>query len=80
MNRVYLERRIDDKHTRYYKIEYFATLFGDILLERIYGNVSYKKPTGHIKKYYSNMKDANDVFTLVLREKIKRGYIQPKGL
>ena len=34
------------KNTRYYKIDLSSTLFDEYLVERVYGNNTYKAPTG----------------------------------
>ena len=71
-----LIRFIDDVHIRYYNIEICPTLFGEILLERVYGNIRYKHPTRIIKNYFEDMRIAQKLFNKTLNEKIKKGYVE----
>lgn len=72
----HLIRFIDDVHIRYYNIEITNTLFGEILLEKVYGNIRYKNPTRIIKNYFEDIQMAQKLFKKTLNERIKRGYIE----
>ena len=42
-----------NKNERYYNISILANLFGDYIVERIFGNTRYSSPTGNLKSIYS---------------------------
>ncbi|MDA3053190.1 WGR domain-containing protein [Campylobacter sp. JMF_01 NE2] len=63
------------KNTRYYLIELSKTLFGEFELRRIYGNVNYKSKTGERVAYFSDKNLAIKAYDLILKQKIKRGYM-----
>lgn len=73
-SKIYLIRVIDTSHVRYYKIEISLTLFGEIILERTYGNVTYKKHTGKITHFLDTISEAQAHFKRICHEKIKKGY------
>jgi len=72
--RIHLIRAIDATHIRYYKLEISLTLFGEIILERTYGNVSYKRHTGKITHFLGTLDDAQARFRKIYHEKLKKGY------
>lgn len=74
MQRVSLQRTTNIGHIRYYRIELFATLFGEFVVEREYGNVKNKTPTGHKKMMYNTIEDAKEAFLMIVDLKQKKGY------
>lgn len=75
--RASLIKDTNNGNIRYYNLQVFTTLFDEYLLERIYGNIRYKSPTGVKKNYYTAITAAKEKYELLLRQKIARGY-QPK--
>ena len=75
--RASLIKDTNNGNIRYYNLEVFETLFGEYLLERIYGNIRYKAPTGVKKNYYTVITTAKEKYEFLLRQKMDRGY-QPK--
>ena len=59
---------------RYYLLKIEETLFGEFLLERVYGSMSHKKPTRVLKEYYDTWAEAKKMFDLIIKGKQKRGY------
>lgn len=47
---------------RYYLLTIEETLFGEYLLEKVYGSISHKKPTRVLKEYYDSWVDAKRIF------------------
>jgi len=74
MQRVSLHRITNIGHIRYYRVELFATLFGEFVVEREYGNAKNKTPTGHKKMMYNTIEDAKEAFLVIVDLKQKRGY------
>ncbi len=62
------------KNTRYYKIDLSATLFNEYLVERVYGNTSYKAPTGKRSNYFGSMIEAKKFIVKLIKSKQKKGY------
>ena len=60
---------------RYYLLKIEETLFGEYLLEKVYGSISHKKPTRVLKEYYDSWVEAKKMFDLVVKGKKKRGYL-----
>ena len=73
--KIILYRKVNKK-IRYYSLELTSTLFGEILLTREYGGLKNKKPTGIIKKYFSNLDDSIKAFESLIRLKQKKEYHQ----
>lgn len=59
---------------RYYLLKIEETLFGEFLLEKVYGSMSYKKPTRILKEYFSSWVEAKKMFDCLVKEKKKKGY------
>ena len=59
---------------RYYLLKIEETLFGEFLLERVYGSMSHKKPTRVLKEYYDSWVEAKKMLDGVVRGKKKKGY------
>ena len=59
---------------RYYLLRIEETLFGEFLLEKVYGSMSHKKPTRVLKEYYPSWVEAKKMFDLIIKGKQKRGY------
>ncbi|TDA63623.1 WGR domain-containing protein [Sulfuricurvum sp. IAE1] len=74
MQRITLHRITDQGHTRYYRVELFATLFGEYVVEREYGATRNKSATGQKKTEYHSLEEARSAFMVVVGEKKKKGY------
>ncbi|MFW9625240.1 MAG: WGR domain-containing protein [Sulfurospirillum sp.] len=59
---------------RYYLLKIEETLFGEYLLEKVYGSMRHKKPTRVLKEYYNSWAEAKKRFDLIIKGKQKRGY------
>ena len=59
---------------RYYLLKIEETLFGEYLLEKVYGSMSHKKPTRVLKEYYGSWVEAKKMFDGVARGKKRKGY------
>ena len=46
---------------RYYLLKIEETLFGEYLLEKVYGSMSHKKPTRVLKEYYDSWIQAKKI-------------------
>lgn len=74
MWRVTLYRKTGRGSTRYYKIEMSPTLFNGFIVEREYGNVRNRGPTGIRKNCYDSISEAEKFYTGILRQKRRKGY------
>lgn len=74
MQRIILHRITEQGHTRYYRIELFATLFGEFVVEREYGATRNKSATGHKKTEYESFDIAAEAFMIIIDQKKKKGY------
>ena len=63
-----------NSNTRYYKVELYKTIFGEFVVEGVYGNIRYKSPTGKKRMYFYTLKEAKEFFLNKIKSKIKRGY------
>ena len=59
---------------RYYLLKIEETLFGEYLLEKVYGSMSHKKPTRVLKEYYDSWVEAKKMFDNVVKAKKQKGY------
>lgn len=59
---------------RYYLLKIEETLFGEYLLEKVYGSMSNKKPTRVLKEYYDSWVEAKKKFDGIVKGKKKKGY------
>ncbi len=59
---------------RYYLLKIEETLFGEYLLEKVYGSMSHKKPTRVLKEYYDSWVEAKRIFDSVAKGKRRKGY------
>ena len=59
---------------RYYLLKIEETLFGEYLLEKVYGSMNHKTPTRIIKEYYDSWVEAKKIFDGVVKGKKKKGY------
>ena len=64
------------KNTRYYKIDLSSTLFDEYLVARVYGNNTYKAPTGKRSNYFGSLLEAKEFILKLIKSKIKKGYIE----
>lgn len=73
-HKISMHRLTDKGHMRYYKIELIATLFGQFSLEREYGNISFRAPTGRKKNVFDTIEEAKTMFRKIVLQKERRGY------
>lgn len=66
--------RLVKGRVRYYLLKIEETLFGDYLLEKVYGSMAHKKPTRVLKEYYASWVEAKKMFDGVAKGKRKKGY------
>jgi len=59
---------------RYYSLEIYKSIFGEYILEKKYGNLKNKSPTGVIREYYQNIQEVYEAYSIILNKKLKRGY------
>lgn len=59
---------------RYYSMKIYKTLFGEYLLEKRYGSLKNKSPTGIKQEYFTKREDALLAIQTKIQEKLKRGY------
>lgn len=69
--------RLVKGRVRYYLLKIEETLFGEYLLEKVYGSMSHKKPTRVLKEYYSSWVEAKKIFDAISTRKKKKGYNSP---
>ena len=60
---------------RYYLVELHPTLFGEYIVERIYGAVRNKKPSGRKVEYFNAQSEGIERFFKVLEKKERKGYV-----
>ena len=63
---------------RYYLLKIEETLFGEFLLERVYGSMSHKKPTRVLKEYYDSWVEAKKMFDFIINKVIEEFYKSDK--
>jgi len=73
-NHLLLTRSVKGR-VRYYLLKIEETLFGEYLLEKVYGSMAHKKPTRILKEYHASWGEAKKIFDLVVRGKKKKGYL-----
>lgn len=73
-NQKTLYRRVGEK-VRYYSVKIYPTLFDDFVLIREYGSVKNCKPTGRVDEYFKVFENAVVRLTVLIKQKLKRGYI-----
>ncbi len=73
MNKVILYKKVNKKE-RYYNISIHKNLFDEYVVERIYGNSSYKAPVGIVNTSFKNIDDAKIFFKFLLDKKLAKGY------
>jgi len=69
-----LTRNTDKNTKRYYEISLWENLFGEYVVERIYGNCSYKTPTGMKKDFFDSYEKAIRFYNSIAARKNKKGY------
>ena len=74
MWRKTLVRRTECGNTRYYRLELHPTLFNEYIVEREYGNVRYRRPTGIKIDYFYDEESAKSRYLSILRQKKNKGY------
>jgi len=68
-----LQREVNHR-VRYYSLKIYKTLFGEYVLEKKYGSIKNKAPTGIKLEYYDKLEDALIAIKKRVQEKLKRGY------
>ncbi len=66
--------RLVKGRVRYYLLKIEETLFGEYLLEKVYGSMNHKKPTRVLKEYYASWVEAKKMLKIVVHAKKKKGY------
>ncbi|MCR2064420.1 WGR domain-containing protein [Campylobacter helveticus] len=74
MSFIILHKTMQNHHIRYYSLELSATLFGEFMVERTYGNVRFKSFTGQKINNFPNYKEAREFFEMMRNKKIRKGY------
>lgn len=59
---------------RYYLLAIDHSLFGDFILEKIYGGMGNKNPTRVLREYYFSWIEAKEKMEKILHTKQKKGY------
>ena len=72
--KLHLIKTIDELHVRFYDISLSRTLFGEVVIERIYGNIAFRSHTGKKQDYIQDKNAALEKFNSIVQEKLKRGY------
>lgn len=73
MIRIFLTRKVKGR-VRYYKMTLLKTLFDEYLVERTYGALINKKPTGMKCDVFSSYDIAKQCFENIYHSKELRGY------
>ena len=60
---------------RYYLLEIDYSLFGEFILNKIYGGLNNKKPTRILREYFSSLVEAKEKLEILVKLKNKKGYI-----
>lgn len=71
---IYKLYREVNSHIRYYSLKVYKTLFDEYVLEKEYGNIKNKAPTGVKRDYFKTLSSALIARTKKIQEKIKKGY------
>jgi predicted DNA-binding WGR domain protein len=66
--------RVVNNRIRYYQITLGANLFGEYVIDRVYGSMNNKRPTGVIKEYCTSLQDANSKIKTIVHQKQQKGY------
>lgn len=59
---------------RFYFVSLSRNLFDEYVLERIYGNISNKTPTGKKINIFNSLNDSKNMFENIVKKKLKRFY------
>jgi len=68
--------RVCNERVRYYDMLLYKTLFGDFCIERIYGSLKNKRPTGLKKEFFASISDAKARYFSIMKAKKSKGYSQ----
>lgn len=71
---IYLIRETTKNNKRYYILSLCKNLFGEYIIERIYGNCSYKEHTGKKENYFYTYCEALEFYKNLILKKKKKGY------
>lgn len=70
---IMLTRSVKGK-MRYYLLEIDYSLFGEYILNKIYGGLNNKKPTRILREYFSSFVEAKEKLESAVKSKRKKGY------
>jgi len=71
---IYKLYREVNHRIRYYSFKVYKTLFGEYILEREYGSIKNKRPTGIKREYFNTRSEALIICNKNIEAKLKRGY------
>lgn len=66
--------RVVDGRERYYILSLAQNLFGEWELDRVYGALRNKRPTGKLREFYDSLEVAVMSFESILKSKTAKGY------
>lgn len=66
--------RVCNERERYYHVSLYKTLFGEFCIERIYGALKNKKPTGSKREFFDSVSDAKARYRSIMKAKASKGY------
>jgi predicted DNA-binding WGR domain protein len=72
-------RKTNDTNIRFYKLAIELNLFNEYLVERIYGSVKNKSPTGMVKNIFKMECEAMSFARDIVSKKLKKGYQIKEG-
>lgn len=73
MIRIFLTRTSNHKE-RFYLLTINKNLFGEYILERVYGNINNKAPTGNKKNIYDDINISIKILHKILMSKLNKKY------
>ena len=76
-NNVTLYRTVNNK-VRYYTISFYLNLFDEYILERRYGSIKNKTPTGVKKEFHKTLDAVVGASLKKIEEKLNKGYCRSK--
>ena len=72
-NNITIYKTVNNK-VRYYTISFYRNLFDEYILEKRYGSLKNKTPTGIKRDFFQTLSSALDAGTKKLKEKLNKGY------
>lgn len=70
---VRIKRKVAGKE-RYYMLSLSENLFGQFIIERVFGSCSNSKPTREMREFFCDIDIANKYYSKLLNSKLKKGY------